>query len=174
MARMTKADRAEQARHVAMLRDMLPPGATVYTRIEHVSRSGMSRDVRVYAVRDGGIESITGLVASALDMPRRDARGDWVLRVGGCGFDAGFSVVYDLASTLYPNGFGCIGRVGDTWCPSNDHANGDRDYTPHGGTCPVQGDCDCDPVPNSPTDAESVGHGHWHRSGGYALRHGRL
>ena len=76
MARMTKTDRAEQTRHVAMLRDMLPPGSTVYTRIEHVSRSGMSRDVRVYIVDAGDIRNVTGLVASALSMPRRDAHGD--------------------------------------------------------------------------------------------------
>ena len=155
MARMTKRDRADQARHVAMLRDMLPPGATVYTRIEHVSRSGMSRDVRVYAVRDGGIESITGLVASALAMPRRDAHGDWVLRIGGCGFDAGFHVVYELASVLYPEGFGCVGER----CPSNDHSNGDRSYERHGTVI----------EPGFPAVRE-----HWHRSGGYALRHGRL
>ena len=155
MARMTKRDREERARHVAMLRDMLPPGATVYTRIEHVSRSGMSRDVRVYIVDAGDIRNVTGLVASALDMPRRDRHGDWVLRIGGCGFDAGFHVVYELASVLYPEGFGCVGER----CPSNDHSNGDRSYERHGTVI----------EPGFPAVRE-----HWHRSGGYALRHGRL
>ena len=171
MARMTKRDREERARHVAMLRDMLPPGSTVYTRIEHVSRSGMSRDVRVYIVDAGDIRNVTGLVASALDMPRRDRHGDWVLRIGGCGFDAGFHVVYELASMLYPDGFGCVGKPANgadgrcLWCPSNDHANGDRDYTPHD---MASGDH------MGRTSADQARPYHWHTSGGYALRHGRL
>ena len=171
MARMTKADREDQARHVAMLRDMLPSGATVYTRIEHVSRSGMSRDVQVYIVDAGDIRNVTGLVASALDMPRRDRHGDWVLRIGGCGFDAGFHVVYELGTTLYPDGFGCVGRVGDTWCPSNDHSNGDRDYTPH---CHAHVPCPHQLAGGSPKAVTGCCREHWHRSGGYALQLRRL
>ena len=42
--------------------------------------------------------------------------------------EMGFSLVYTLSSTLYPEGFKCIGYGR---CPSNDHRNGDRDYSPH-------------------------------------------
>lgn len=62
--------------------------------------------------------------------------------VSGCGMDMGFALVYELSRALYPDGFGCIGKG----CPANDHVNpGDRrdDYSPD----------------------------HWHREGGYALRH---
>ena len=50
----------------------------------------------------------------------------------------GFAVIYELSQALFPKGFECIGEK----CPSNDHSNGDRDYTPH-----------------------------HHNSGGYALKH---
>lgn len=36
-----------------------------------------------------------------------------------------------ISRVLYPQGFGCIGEG----CPSNDHSNGDRDYTPHATAC---------------------------------------
>ena len=88
-----------------------------------------------------------------------------MLRIGGCGFDAGFHVVYELGMMLYPDGFGCVGKPANgadgrcLWCPSNDHANGDRSYERHGTVV----------EPGFPAVRE-----HWHRSGGYALRHGRL
>lgn len=62
------------------------------------------------------------------------------LIVGGCGMDMGYHLVYALARKLWPDGFDCIGPG----CPSNDHSNGDRDYTP--------------------------GHRH-HADGGYCLKH---
>jgi len=65
------------------------------------------------------------------------------ITVGGCGMDMGFHVVYSLSSYLYRDGFECIGDS-EGWgkkCPSNDHCNDDRNYTPH-----------------------------HHQSGGYALR----
>ena len=79
----------------------------------------------------------------------RDREG---LRVSGCGMDMGFHVVYSLSRVLYPDGFECIGEG----CPSNDHSNGDRDYTPHlnGGK-----------APHEPGYVA-----HWHSNGGYALR----
>jgi len=76
------------------------PRLDVYTMITHVSRSGMSRHVRVFCVRDGRIVELTGYVARALNYPR--ARGSqWDIVVGGCGFDAGHQVVYDLSWALY-------------------------------------------------------------------------
>ena len=49
------------------------------------------------------------------------------VKIGGCGMDVGFEVVYNLGLTLFPDGFTCIGER----CPAADHSNGDRDYTPH-------------------------------------------
>lgn len=174
MARMTKKDREEQARAVEHLRAVLPPGSRVYTTITHVARSGMSRRVRVFAVVNGRIASLAGYVATACGMRRHDGAW-WDIVVGGCGFDAGFSVVSDLARTLYPGGFGCVGEG----CPSNDHANGDWDYTPHGGirACAKGTVCFCHDPTAKPADCAACGctvAQHWHASGSYALRHETL
>ena len=44
---MTKAKKAEQAEAIARLREWIKPGDTVYTILDHVSSSGMSRAIRV-------------------------------------------------------------------------------------------------------------------------------
>lgn len=126
------------------LRALLPPGTRVYCQLEHRSQSGMTRWIipRVMDTDHNGEpwpRYLAGLVESADIGFKRTRRRDG-LEIGGCGMDMGFALVYSISSSLYPDGFDCIGPK----CPSNDHSNGDRDYTP--------GHCR-------------------HRSGGYALRH---
>ena len=77
--------------------------------------------------------------------------------------DMGFHLVYSLSYALWPDGFGCVGAG----CPSNDHSNGDRDYTPHGPTDANGDPEDRDPGPGEARDGLVR---HWHRDGGYALR----
>jgi len=145
---MTKAQKADQTAAIEQLRTMLKPGDTVQTILRSVSRSGMSRDISpILTTPDGGAFDASYLVGRALDLRHGKAGG---LKMGGCGMDMGFALVYALSSKLYPNGFGCTGAGTpdapfSSRCPSNDHSNGDRDYTPH-----------------------------QHRSGGYALRHAWL
>ena len=111
---------------------MLKPGSTVWTVVKHVARSGMSRHISCYVVQGADIRWIDGYVAKVTGYPfdrEREA-----LRVGGCGMDMGSQLVYSLSRTLYPDGFECLGErqgPGGSLCPSNDHSNGDRDYTPH-------------------------------------------
>ena len=116
--------RLDRERAIERLRLLFPPGSTVHTDIVHVARSGMPRRVKVYAVEDGEVRNVSGMVATATESRWHD---DGSIVVGGCGFDAGFHTVYDLACTLYRDGFTCTGKG----CPSNDHSNGDRVYTPH-------------------------------------------
>lgn len=150
---MTATNAADKAEAVAKLRDLLPPGSTVYTILRHVSRSGMSRSISAVAIReDGGVWELDGLVSRALGMTLDRNRGG--VKMGGCGMDMGFALVYDLAYTLYPKGFGCIGEK----CRSNDHSNGDRDYTPHGHRGPRY-------------DGTKESLAHWHNSGGYSISH---
>lgn len=138
MSETQKAERERlKAEAILKLREMLPPGSTVKTILRHVSRSGMMRSIS--PMIDG--EDYSWLVGRALDMRFDQKNGG--LRIGGCGMDMGFALVYNLSQVLYPKGFSCIGEDGPLGrCPSNDHSNGDRDYTPH-----------------------------MHGSGGYALRH---
>jgi hypothetical protein len=76
--------------------------------------------------------------------------------------DMGFHLVYTLSYALYPQGFGCVGER----CPSNDHSNGDRDYTPHG--CYDENGALEDREPG-PGELRDGCRRHWHRDGGYAL-----
>lgn len=116
---MTKLQQSERAEAIAQLRETLKPGTTVYTILRHVSRSGMSRDIDVYVMEDGEPRRITWSVAKAADLTY--SRKAEAIKIGGCGMDMGFAIVYDLSRSLYDRGhtFTCIGKD----CPSNDHSN---------------------------------------------------
>ena len=115
----------EREQAIAKLREMLPPGSTAYTILRHVTRSGMMRHISVLV----GTQDVTHLVARVIGVSRADDGG---LRMSGAGMDMGFDVVYNLSSVLYRDGFTCTGESGHpNYCPSNDHSNGDRDYSPH-------------------------------------------
>lgn len=122
---MTKSKAEERAAARERLRTMLPPGATVYCVLRSVSRSGMTRRIDFYAMINGHMEFLSGFIGKVLGL-RRSHNEDGLV-VHGVGMDAGMHVVYELAYRLYPDGFTCTGEA----CPSNDHSNGDRDYTPH-------------------------------------------
>jgi hypothetical protein len=123
----TKAEtiRAEQAEALDELRAALPPGSTVSTIVRHVTSSGMSRSISPVICSDGRPWDLTYLAVRAGAGSGFDQRNGGV-RMGGCGMDMGFALVYELARKMYPDGFPCTGDR----CPSNDHSNGDRDYTP--------------------------------------------
>ena len=160
MTRWTKAERSEA---IDDLRKILTPGATVHTVLRHVSRSGMQRRIDCYVVEDGDVRWISRLVAQAIGA---GMKGDAIV-VGGCGMDMGFHIVNSLWYALYGEGFGCTGEK----CPSNDHSNGDRDHTPHTceeGAFPPQHGRDYANPHKATADGGAC---HWHKSGGYALRH---
>jgi hypothetical protein len=139
--RVSKTAKAEA---LANLRELLKPGDKVYTKVTHVARSGMSRSIECFVIRDNEPRNISYLGARALGERLDDKNGG--VRVGGCGMNMCFHTVYCLSSVLFPEGFTCLGD-GDysRRCPSNDHSNGDRNYAPH-----------------------------HHASGGYALRYSDL
>jgi hypothetical protein len=130
---MTTRDAKNAVRQEAIdrLKVWIKPGDTVYTQIKSVSRSGMSRVIQVVKLAkndsSGECEPIwLGYnVAQACEMKYdRDREG---VKVGGCGMDMGFHLIYELSHALFRDGFDCIGEG----CPANDHVNGDRNYEPH-------------------------------------------
>lgn len=144
-----KYTKSEIDASLTKLREWLHPGDTVYTILRHVSRSGMSRNISVVVpFGNGDFIHPNHAVAVVTGMPLVRGWND-AIKVGGCGSDMGFMLVYDLSYRLFPNGYGCTGER----CNSNDHTNGDRDYTPH----------------NGEADA-GVPIKHWHSDGGYALK----
>lgn len=168
----------EEARDT--LRDFIQPGDTVYTVLRHVSRSGMTRDLDLYVIQDNEPRWITRLACRATDRQYNE-RAE-AMRVGGCGMDMGFDAVYALSRALFPEGFGCIGQG----CPSNDHSNGDRDYTVHLTMLSTRlaRELELEHAENDQTPIrwnvihDVRGHAtgtferdHWHNEGGYALSH---
>lgn len=143
---------AQREEAIKKLRDLLQPGDTVYTVLRHVSRSGMSRWIDCYVMRDNEPFYISWWVAHALEwnINRKKHEG---IEVGGCGMDMGTHLVMTLSGVLFREGFGCIGEK----CPSNDHFNGDRDFTPNGG------------ILNGMAQ-ESENRTHWHKSGDYSIK----
>ena len=132
---MTKKQK-EREEELAGLRDLLKPGDEVFTSVLHVGRTGMSRDIKVWIVRDNWPLNISYAVAVVTGNRCVDSLGGVVsVRVGGCGMDMGFALVYSLSSALFPNGFKCLGKLNNRGlrCPSNDHTNARPE------TCPVCG-----------------------------------
>ena len=78
-------------------------------------------ELRVF--RDDAPVNITGLVAEVLDY--KIHKKHYGLKVGGCGMDMGFRVVYGLSSALYRGiGYECLNDAeGNGKCPSNYHVN---------------------------------------------------
>jgi len=103
MQTITKKQQAinERAEACDRLRDLLKPGDTVYTILRHVSRSGMMRHVSLIIGSGADVQDITWLAARAMDEKRADNGG---IKIGGCGMGMGFSLVYNLGYTLWPNG----------------------------------------------------------------------
>jgi hypothetical protein len=140
---MRAADREKQEA-IDKLREWIKPGDTVYTILDHVSRSGMMRAIRVvipYTREDGTIDHLhpNYSVGKALGLRQwtRNGRRQDALVIGGCGMDMGFHLVYELSHVLYGQGYACLGKGK---CPSNYHVNhrdtirceGTRVYNPDG------------------------------------------
>ena len=95
---------SSKTQHAAIneLRSMLKPGDTVYTRLEHVSRSGMMRVINLFVIRDNEPLRITWTACAATGTAYNDKHEG--MRMDGCGMDMGFAAVYHLGSVLWPDG----------------------------------------------------------------------
>ena len=89
---------ALKAQAFKKLHKVLKPRDTVYCILRNVSRSGMSRQIDFYTKR---MECISRDVADLLEY---QTTSNHALKVGGCGMDMGFSVVYNLGAVMWPNG----------------------------------------------------------------------
>lgn len=121
----------EREKAVIRIREILKPGDTVTTVLRHVSRSGMTRHIDAYVFRDGEPRYLSYLVNEVLGwgMSQRYEG----VKVGGCGMDVGFHLVYSLSYALYGSGYECIqDEENKVRCPSNYHVNS-RDWTKYNG-----------------------------------------
>lgn len=104
---MTKVKQQERQDAIDKLRQWYRPGDTVFTILEHVSRSGMSRQIRVvipYVTENGQIDHLhpNHLIAKALGW-RQAKRGDGII-VSGAGMDMGYHLAYTLSHVLFSDG----------------------------------------------------------------------
>lgn len=83
---------------------LVSPGDTVYTVIRSVAKSGMSRTLSLFVVKDGKLRNVTWDVSRILGYPLSDVNGHRALRVNGAGMDMGFHVVYSLSHELFQRG----------------------------------------------------------------------
>ena len=88
---------------IAKLKEAIKPGDLLYTQLEHVTKSGMNRFIRVRKVEDNYPYEYTGLVAKALDWTYSDKY--HAVKVGGVGMDMGFHLINTLSYTLYDDGY---------------------------------------------------------------------
>jgi len=119
----SKASMTDRQGILEDMRELLSPGDVVYTKVLHVSQSGMYRVIDLYVIRNNEPRRISWPVGRLLQGYDRRHEG---ARASGCGMDMGFALVYDLSSRLFPDGFECIGEH----CPADDHVNMRRGETP--------------------------------------------
>jgi hypothetical protein len=115
---MTKQQQSERNEYVTKLRETLKPGDTLHTVLRSVSRTGTSRVIDIYHFyvdpQTGEVQKdwLSYWIAKACGFTFQDQRGKPEgIKISGCGMDIGFSIVYDLGRTLYPNGFGVAGKL---------------------------------------------------------------
>jgi hypothetical protein len=96
----TRKMNREQA--IEKLREAIEPNDTLYTQLEHVTKSGMTRFIKVRQIKDNYPYDFTYLVAKALDWKYSDKH--YAIKVEGCGMDMGFHLIYTLGQVLWPDG----------------------------------------------------------------------
>lgn len=156
---MTKKNTVEELAMQDKLRAILTPGTEVKTFVRHTSRSGMSRSISAFANTKNEMVDLDWMIARAgLGFTLDNSRGG--VKMGGCGMDMGFALVYNLSRSLYRDGYKCSGHDGtgrEPRCRSNDHTN----YRS------VLEDGTANPQKN-------FSRGRKHKDGGYALSHSWL
>lgn len=103
-----KYTKEEQAAAKARLLEVVKPGDTIYTILRHRSSSGMSRVIDLKVIAKDTKESEPRIMhigynaAIVLGLSYDTDREG--VKVGGCGMDMGFHLVYSLGSLLFGRG----------------------------------------------------------------------
>lgn len=115
---MTKYSKEDVDRARDLLLKILKPGDTVFCIMRNVSRSGMSREIDLQGPDH---EWLSGAAAKVLGCKLGKHEG---IKIGGCGMDMGFALVYELSSKLFPT-YRCTGTKysNPRRCASADHFN---------------------------------------------------
>lgn len=98
-----KISKEDKEQAVRDLKDLVSEGDTIYGIVRSVSRSGMSRTIDFYIIRENLPVYLTGFMSTVLKRPR-DKRG--ALKVQGCGMDMVFACVSEISVALFGVAYG--------------------------------------------------------------------
>jgi hypothetical protein len=98
--------KSEKQEALEKLKSWIKKGDILHTTVRHVSRSGMMRHISVRHLkatdnpeRPVNVSNYDYHVARVLDLP--EAPNYQGVKIGGCGMDMGFHLVYSLSRALF-------------------------------------------------------------------------
>ena len=101
-----KYSKEEKQESLERLRNWIKKGDTLHTTVRHVSRSGMMRYITTrhlqksdHPDREVNVSNYDYHIARVLDLP--EAPNFAGVKVGGCGMDMGFWLVYRLSRAIF-------------------------------------------------------------------------
>jgi len=98
-----KVSKKQREESIEELKKWIEPGDTVFTRLDHVSQSGMTRHISVLLILDKDtILYPNWHVSNVLGWTQAKRDG---IKVTGCGMDMGFHLVYTLSHILFNDGY---------------------------------------------------------------------
>ena len=86
---------------IKFLKTKIKKGDTLYTQLHHVSQSGMTRHISVRQIKNNYPLNWDYQVSIALDWKLVNPG----IKVGGCGMDMGFHLIYTLSQKLFDDGY---------------------------------------------------------------------
>jgi hypothetical protein len=98
-----KENEKEKEKAIADLRQWIQEGGTVYTILRHCSRSGLSRSISLFVIKDNQPIELDYWAAKAIDYKIDRKNGGLI--VTGTGMDMGFHLVYSLSYAMFGNGY---------------------------------------------------------------------
>ena len=102
---MAKVSKARKEECKERLLEILKPGDAVYCVIRHVSRSGMTRVIDLFVLKDNHMRWIGLKAADLLELPYTDKYGLGGIKVSGVGIDMGFWLVRNLSRELFDDDY---------------------------------------------------------------------
>ena len=102
-----KYSKAEKQESLEMLKSWIKKGDTLHTTVRHVSKSGMMRYITTRHLKQNlsihgrpvRVSNYDYHIARVLDLPL--APNYEGVKIGGCGMDMGFHLVYSLSRELF-------------------------------------------------------------------------
>jgi hypothetical protein len=90
---------------IERLKEVFPIGSTAYTSLVDCSKSGDTRWIKVIRIQGNRPYFYSDAISTLLDYEHARRNGSQCVKVGGCGMDMGFHLIYTLSSILHDDGY---------------------------------------------------------------------